>query len=133
MVSTMLSARTAPTSHDEGPNWVDTIRRVAEGDQDALGYLYDATSALVLGLVQRMVADFPTAEEITLDVYTQVWRLAPAYSQEKGTSWSGLFFDGLSHIEIAERTGIPLGTIKSRIRAGMMRLRELLEPQVGVL
>ena len=67
------------------------------------------------------------------DVYTQVWRLAPAYSQEKGTSWSGLFFDGLSHIEIAERTGIPLGTIKSRIRAGMMRLRELLEPQVGVL
>lgn len=94
MVLTMLSARTAPTTQGEGPNWVATIRRVAEGDQDALGYLYDATSALVLGLVQRMVADFPTAEEITLDVYTQVWRLAPAYSQEKGTSWSGLFSTG---------------------------------------
>jgi RNA polymerase sigma-70 factor (ECF subfamily) len=43
------------------------------------------------------------------------------------------FFDGLSHIEIAEKTGIPLGTIKTRIRTGMMRMRELLEPQVGTL
>jgi RNA polymerase sigma factor (sigma-70 family) len=43
------------------------------------------------------------------------------------------FFDGLSHLEIAKKTGIPLGTIKSRIRVGMMRMRELLEPQVGAL
>jgi len=43
------------------------------------------------------------------------------------------FFGGCSHIEIAEKTGIPLGTIKSRIRAGMMRMRELLEPQIGTL
>ena len=43
------------------------------------------------------------------------------------------FFDGLSHFEIAGKMGIPLGSIKSRIRAGMMRMRELLEPQVGAL
>jgi RNA polymerase sigma-70 factor (ECF subfamily) len=43
------------------------------------------------------------------------------------------FFDGLSHGEIAAKTGIPLGTVKTRIRSGMMRMRELLEVRQGVL
>jgi RNA polymerase sigma-70 factor (ECF subfamily) len=37
------------------------------------------------------------------------------------------FFDGLSHSLIAERTGLPLGTVKSRIRLAFGRLRKLLE------
>ena len=37
------------------------------------------------------------------------------------------FFSGLSHTEIAERTGLPLGTVKSRIRLAFTRLRRTLE------
>jgi RNA polymerase sigma-70 factor (ECF subfamily) len=38
------------------------------------------------------------------------------------------FYDGLSHSEVAERLREPLGTIKTRVRLGMLKLRELLQP-----
>jgi len=37
------------------------------------------------------------------------------------------FFDGITHEEIARRTEIPLGTVKTRIRAGLRKLRSSLE------
>jgi RNA polymerase sigma-70 factor, ECF subfamily len=43
------------------------------------------------------------------------------------------FFDGLTHREIAERDGLPLGTVKGRLRLGLKRLSGLLaEPAPGV-
>jgi RNA polymerase sigma-70 factor (ECF subfamily) len=176
------------------------IARCAQGDQSALALLYDATAAHVNGLALRILADREMAEEVTGDVYLQVWRSARTYDAERGTPLAWLltlarsraidrlracagdrrqtaplelgldaespepgpeegsslaqrgrfvrtalshlgteqreaielaFFSGLSHSEIADTLGTPLGTVKTRIRLGMGRLRELLVAQGG--
>jgi RNA polymerase sigma-70 factor (ECF subfamily) len=42
------------------------------------------------------------------------------------------FFGGVTHEEIARQTGLPLGTVKTRIRSGLRKLRLILEEAVGV-
>lgn len=41
------------------------------------------------------------------------------------------FFTGLTHQEISNKTGMPLGTVKSRMRLGLRKMRGLLEEQFG--
>jgi len=40
------------------------------------------------------------------------------------------YFMGLTHVEIAERMGVPLGTVKSRLRIGLEKMRAYLRPKV---
>jgi RNA polymerase sigma factor (sigma-70 family) len=62
---------------------------VAAGDREALSELYDQTSPLVYGLALRILHNSADAEEVTLDVFTQVWRSAPNYDGRRGsvTAW----------------------------------------------
>lgn len=175
--------------------WLDYVQRTALGDEGAFASLYDETSSLVYGLAMRMLANTEDAEEVTLDVYNQAWRIAKTFQTERGTVTAWLmtmtrtrsldrirartsrqknvdpmpeqydapattaspeeesmagqqrklvlaalnqlppdqrkalelaYFQGLSHSELAASLGEPLGTVKTRIRLGMIKLRELL-------
>lgn len=44
--------------------------------------------------------------------------------REQRTALEMAFFQGMTHTEIAEKTGEPLGTIKTRIRSGLQQLRK---------
>jgi RNA polymerase sigma-70 factor (ECF subfamily) len=47
--------------------------------------------------------------------------------QEQQTSMELAFFEGLTHSEIAEKTGDPLGTVKTRIRLALISIRKALQ------
>lgn len=170
------------------------IERIAGGDADALGELYDRYGRVAFGMLYRMLPSPEAAEEVAQDAFHAVWRRAASYRVERGTvrTWllaicrngavdwrrtrgkrserevhidtagefisdakvdervidalraervrqavaelpaeqrdalSLAFWGGYSQGEIAARTNTPLGTVKSRIRLGMTKLRDRL-------
>jgi RNA polymerase sigma-70 factor (ECF subfamily) len=175
------------------------VKEIASGSSAALSTLYDRYGKLVYSLAFHLVSDSGAAEEITQEVFLQIWNKAGTYQVEQGKVISWLasiarhraidtlrrrnvrpeghrlewtedeepdlvdpggvedqvdtalrsaairralnqlpreqrstlalaYFYDMSHQEIAETTGEPLGTIKTRIRLGMAKLRELLKP-----
>lgn len=176
------------------------VQRIAKNDQSALATLYDETNRLAYGLILRVLGDASVAEEVLLDVYTQIWRQAANYDTGRGSPIAWLmtiartraidrlrsgwqdrqrkepldllndretsvaspeeatvaserqkfvraalssltpeqrevielaYYGGLSHSEIALKLNQPLGTVKTRTRLGMMKLREALAPMLS--
>lgn len=183
----------------------ELISLVTQGDQDALGMLYERYSRAIYSFSLRIVGDAQVAEEILQEVFVRAWQQGGSFQSARGTliTWllsithnlsidevrrrkrrpqkaeseepetilatladdgsnveeevwlSSLrvsiqdalkqlpaaqreaielaYFQGLTQREIAETLGEPLGTIKTRMRLGMLKLREQLGPVVSEL
>jgi RNA polymerase sigma-70 factor (ECF subfamily) len=61
------------------------MARVAGGDTDAFSGLYDQTSAMVYGLALRVVRSEAMAEEVTQEVFLQVWRKSSDFDPNRGS------------------------------------------------
>ncbi len=75
-------------SHDPAPSadpWIDAVRAVANGEEAALRKLYDALAPRVLGIAQQIVRDDGAAEDVVIEVFSQVWRQAGRHDPRKGS------------------------------------------------
>ena len=179
-------------------DWATLVRSMAAGDQLALHTLYEMAHRMVFTLIMRITANREAAEELTIDVFHDVWRRASRYDAANGTVLGWImnqarsraidrlrfesrqkrklcddtqpmvepaadprdvielreqgealrgalvaltpgerqaiemtFFAGLTHAEAAARLDQPLGTIKTRIRSGLHKLRDTLTAEAG--
>ena len=173
-------------------DWVELLRCIAAGDQLALHALYERAHRVVFTLIVRITSNRETAEELTLDVFHDVWQRASRYDPRNGTvlGWimnqarsraidrvrfesrkkrvdaqagdpapeasdsqdvlefkergralqsamevltaderqviEAAFFSELTYAEVAARLKQPLGTVKTRIRSALHKLRQAL-------
>jgi RNA polymerase sigma-70 factor, ECF subfamily len=66
-------------------DWVVLVQSIARGDQLALHALYTRTHRLVFTLIMRITSNRETSEELTLDVFHDVWRKASTYDPAGGS------------------------------------------------
>src|SRR5436853_2981738 len=78
----VLYARSkAPVSERD---WATLVQSIAAGDQLALHALYERAHRIVFTLIMRITANRETAEELTIDVFHDVWRRASGYDPANG-------------------------------------------------
>lgn len=61
---------------------VELIQRTGSGDKSALTALYERTSPLLYGLVSQIIKDTGSAEEVLLDIYSQVFKQSASYDSQ---------------------------------------------------
>src|SRR6266403_2581642 len=66
-------------------DWVRLVQSIAAGDELALRSLYEQTYRIVFTLIVRIINNRETAEEVTLDVFHDVWRRASTYDPADGS------------------------------------------------
>jgi RNA polymerase sigma-70 factor (ECF subfamily) len=86
------------------------LARAALGDEVAFAAFYDATASRTYGLVLRLVRNHAVAEEVTQEVYLQVWRTASRFDETRGNAMPWL-------LTVAHRRAV------DRIRATEARSR----------
>jgi RNA polymerase sigma-70 factor (ECF subfamily) len=127
--SVFLKIWSAPDSFREG-NFSGWLARVTRNRA------LDILRSRAARTETEIPADIPTEGTIDEIVFAKIdsqrVRLAlAALPEEQRAPIEMGFFGGVTHEEIARRTGIPLGTVKTRIRSGLRRLRSDLQSAVS--
>src|SRR4051794_15413440 len=63
----------------------DLARRIAAGDELALAEVYDRFSPLVYGLARRVIGDARAAEDVTQEVFLQLWQDPGRFDARRGS------------------------------------------------
>ena len=85
-----------------------------------------------LEIAEQRPADDDTAEEATRNVEHATVRAAlQALPQAQRRTIELAYFGGYTHVELAQIMGVPLGTVKGRMRIGLQKLRRALERETG--
>ena len=82
-LSGVVTHRGADRTHEAV--WRRYLEKTAGGDDRAFASFYDESSRLVHSVAMRFLADKADADEVTLDVFTQVWRSASVFDAKRGT------------------------------------------------
>jgi RNA polymerase sigma factor (sigma-70 family) len=90
MTEAVLALRAVPGG-ERDIRAVDTsdeslLARVARGDDDALGGLYDRFGGVAYGLALRILRDERLAEDAVQDAFLAVWRQAPSFRAERANA-----------------------------------------------
>jgi RNA polymerase sigma-70 factor (ECF subfamily) len=110
--------------------WLTTIARSRAIDRLRRGRREQQNTEPLEGIVATARAPGESAEEAVMagEVRAVVWAALDSLAPEQREVIELAYYGGMSHSEIAAARGIPLGTVKTRTRLGLMRLREMLRP-----
>ncbi len=61
------------------------LRRIVDGDQQAFAMLYDELAPAVFGIVRNVLRDAAMSEEVTQEVFVDLWRQAKRYDPSKAS------------------------------------------------
>ena len=109
--------------------WLTTIGRTRAIDRLRSGW-QDRSRKESLETLTHAIAEGASPEDSSVDAERQqfVRRALATLSQEQRQVIELAYYSGLSHSEIAAKLNQPLGTVKTRTRLGMIKLREALAP-----
>ena len=111
------------------PHWDAQLqRRLARGEETALGELYDQLSPLVHGLAGRILADQAAAEQLTREVFAHLWAHPEAFDPAEGSlrSWLG----ALTHRRAVDRLRLTRGAAEDAPRGAHTGSSEEAQPAV---
>lgn len=110
--------------------WITTIARSRAIDRLRRGRREQQHTEPLEGIVATARAGGARADELVMEgeVRAVVRKALDSLTPEQREVIELAYYKGMSHSEIAAARNLPLGTVKTRTRLGLMRLREVLKP-----